>query len=272
MAGLAAELEDQNVINEGYLSSAECNALVVSACRASLRKVTRLVRSPAGADDHMVTRFFFHLGSSDHINILCTVKVDTAMPEPPPSQRVYHWKTAPWDRIRGGIRADLRSWKAGDFKTVDGATDDSYGRILTIVDKFVKTSVPRRSRLAPWWEKWWSRSVRKKSAFTSKVVSKEKCKQACSELKDTERAAYKQHRRRLAKRLNETRSDADWWHTVNFMLELLNLDLLQLRVPKSWQIIFLKSYLLTELKMMTSQILKFQIEKTFLLSVLHSRM
>ena len=58
VAGLAAELEDQNVINEGYLSSAECNALVVSACRAPLRKVTRLVRSPAGADDHMVTRFF----------------------------------------------------------------------------------------------------------------------------------------------------------------------------------------------------------------------
>ena len=59
MAGLAAELEDQNVINEGYLSSAECNALVVSTCRAPLRKVTRLVRPPAGADDHMVTRFFF---------------------------------------------------------------------------------------------------------------------------------------------------------------------------------------------------------------------
>ena len=58
MAGLAAELEDQNVINEGYLSSAECNALVVSTCRAPLRKVTRLVRPPAGADDHMVTRFF----------------------------------------------------------------------------------------------------------------------------------------------------------------------------------------------------------------------
>jgi hypothetical protein len=58
VAGLAAELEDQNVINEGYLSSAECNALVVSACRAPLRKVTRLVRPPAGADDHMVTRFF----------------------------------------------------------------------------------------------------------------------------------------------------------------------------------------------------------------------
>ena len=60
VAGLAAELEDQNVINEGYLSSAECNALVVSACRALLQKVTRLVRSPAGAADHMVTRFFFH--------------------------------------------------------------------------------------------------------------------------------------------------------------------------------------------------------------------
>ena len=52
VAGLAAELEDQNVINEGYLSSAECNALVVSACRAPHRKVTRLVRPPAGADDH----------------------------------------------------------------------------------------------------------------------------------------------------------------------------------------------------------------------------
>ena len=58
-----------------------------------------------------------HLGSSDHINILCTVKVDTAMPEPPPGRRVYDWKTAPWDRIRGGIRADLRSWKASGFKT-----------------------------------------------------------------------------------------------------------------------------------------------------------
>ena len=55
VAGLAAELGDQNVINEGYLSGAECNALVVSTCRAPLRKVTRLVRPPAGADDHMVT-------------------------------------------------------------------------------------------------------------------------------------------------------------------------------------------------------------------------
>ena len=35
MSGLAAELEDQDVINEGYLSSAEYNALVVSAPRAA---------------------------------------------------------------------------------------------------------------------------------------------------------------------------------------------------------------------------------------------
>ena len=42
MAGLAAELEDQNVINEGYSSSAVCNALFVSACPPP-GKVTRLV-------------------------------------------------------------------------------------------------------------------------------------------------------------------------------------------------------------------------------------
>ena len=58
VAGLAAELEDQNVISEGYLSSAECNALFVSACRDPLRKVARLVRLSAGADDHMLARLF----------------------------------------------------------------------------------------------------------------------------------------------------------------------------------------------------------------------
>ena len=77
-----------------------------------------------------------HLGSSDHINILCTVKVDTAMPEPPPGRRVYHWKTAPWDRIRGGIRADLRSWKASDFKTVDEALDDLYTCSRQVCEEF----------------------------------------------------------------------------------------------------------------------------------------
>ena len=60
VAGLAAELEDQNVINEGYLSSAECNVLVVSAPRPPPES-DRLVRPPAGADDHMVMRFFFLL-------------------------------------------------------------------------------------------------------------------------------------------------------------------------------------------------------------------
>ena len=60
-----------------------------------------------------------HLGSSDHVNILFNVKMDTAMPGPPPGRKVYHWKTAPWDRIRGGTRAVLRGCKANDFKTVD---------------------------------------------------------------------------------------------------------------------------------------------------------
>ena len=53
-------------ITRRVLASAECNALVVSARRAPPRKVTRVVQPPAGADDHMVTRFF--LRNSLHSN------------------------------------------------------------------------------------------------------------------------------------------------------------------------------------------------------------
>ena len=54
-------------------------------------------------------------------------------PEPPPSQGVYHWKTAPWDRIRGGIRADLRSWKASGFKTGPPDLTSSVSWLLPLV-------------------------------------------------------------------------------------------------------------------------------------------
>ena len=42
-----------------------------------------------------------HLGSSDHIAVRCEFDVRDSLPEPPPLRQVYHWKSAPWGRIRG---------------------------------------------------------------------------------------------------------------------------------------------------------------------------
>ena len=91
---------------------------------------------------------------------------------------------------------------------------------------------------------------------------------------DTERAAYKQHRRRLAKRLNETRSDADWWHTVK-----LHAGASESRSSAAPSAEKLADYFAEKLSLDGAEDddvpdfnLEFQIKKTFLLSALLSRM
>ena len=181
------------------------------------------------------------LGTSDHVNIIATVDLNMSMPSPPPGRVVYHWRTAPWHRIRGELKATLKGWKASSFGTVDEAVDDLYAIIDAAVGKYVKSSRPTKARPSPWWNRWCSRALRRKQrAF--KVLRRDRStapqlhtphstlhtpqlhtphstlhtryKTAVSELKKVERGAYAKHRKRLKKRLHQHRHEADWWHTV----------------------------------------------------------
>ena len=156
-----------------------------------------------------------HLGTSDHISILATFESTTPMPAPPPKRKVYHWKTAPWDRIIGALRKQLGDWKASAFDSVNVAVDDLYGIIYAVVDKYVKKSMPGKARPAPWWSRLCSRAlVAKYAAFKVRSSDPKRYKAACTELKFQERKAFAQHCERLTAHLKENRNDADWWHKV----------------------------------------------------------
>ena len=156
-----------------------------------------------------------HLGTSDHCNILASIDVSTRMPEPPPGRKVYHWKTASWGRINGALKLALKHWKASDHTTVDAAASNLQDIVMAEVDKYVKTSFPKRSRPAPWWDKRCTKAaLAKASAFKHRSADPASYEHACAQLRVRERDAYKRHRRTLAKRLRENKGDADWWHTV----------------------------------------------------------
>ena len=91
-----------------------------------------------------------HLGMSDRVSMLASFE-SRPMPAPPPKRKVYHWKSAPWDRIRGALRLNLGGWRASVFGTLDDAMGDLYRIIQSVIDKYVKTSIPGSARPAPWW-------------------------------------------------------------------------------------------------------------------------
>jgi hypothetical protein len=155
-----------------------------------------------------------HLGTSDHISMFASFE-SRPMPAPPPKRKVYHWKSAPWDRIRGALKIKLGSWKASVFDTLNDAMDDLYEIIQGVIDKYVKTSIPGSARPAPWWNRLCSRAKQVKyAAFERREEDMKEYKAACTELRFQERKSFAAHRARLAKRLNDSRNDADWWHTV----------------------------------------------------------
>ena len=60
---------------------------------------------------------------------------------------MYNWRSAPWSRIRGALKATLAEWKPGSFGPVDDAVDDMYGVVSTVIDKYIKSSIPNRARV-----------------------------------------------------------------------------------------------------------------------------
>ena len=141
-------------------------------------------------DVPMVVQALPHLGSSDHVSMLATFE-SVSMPAPPPKRRVFRWKSAPWDRIRGALRLKLGGWKASVFDTLDAAVDDLYEIIQSVIDRYVKTSVPGSARPAPWWNRLCSRARQAKySAFEGRESDMQKYKAACTELRFQERKAF----------------------------------------------------------------------------------
>ena len=50
------------------------------------------------------------LGSSDHISVWVSIKVDDQLPPSPVRLPSRRWFTAPWNHIRGAVARSLDEW------------------------------------------------------------------------------------------------------------------------------------------------------------------
>ena len=49
-----------------------------------------------------------------------------------------HWRTAPWDNMRGHLRTQLKGWDARSFTNVNGAIESFYNVVDGAVEKYIK--------------------------------------------------------------------------------------------------------------------------------------
>ena len=91
-------------------------------------------------------------GAADHLTIIARVSIDFKFPDPPVGKRSMHWRSAPWDNMRGHLRTQLKGWDARGFTNINGAIDNFYNIVDDTVGKYIKKSHPVAARPTAWWE------------------------------------------------------------------------------------------------------------------------
>ena len=81
-----------------------------------------------------------HLRTSDHLTIIARVSIDFKFPDPPAGKASVHWRTAPWDNMRGHLDTQFKERDARVVGGVDDAVSDYYRIIDGTVEKYVQKS------------------------------------------------------------------------------------------------------------------------------------
>jgi hypothetical protein len=167
------------------------------------------------SDRSCVTSALPHLGSSDHVTVLAKINMSIEVPVSPPNRSVWHWASAPWNHMRGGLRVQLKGWSAFKFESVDDAVEDFYSKVDTIMCRFVKRSMVHGARPAPWWDRHCTVAQQHvDAAFALKCSNPDSYDSARRVLKTRQRQAYARYRKALKRKLERENGGKEWWRIV----------------------------------------------------------
>ena len=82
------------------------------------------------------------------------------LPPLPPFRRVYHWKSAPWNHIRGYFhQANCDKLKS---EPISDAVDTFVTVLTEVHDRYVSSTIPTMKRPTIWWNRFCQRTYQKK--------------------------------------------------------------------------------------------------------------
>ena len=93
------------------------------------------------------------MGTSDHITIDITLELQDTVPDSLVQKPTLLWQYVPWNHIRGAIKRELKHWGDDDSMSVVEAEASLDGILISVIEKHVKKSQPKRPGPIVWWKK-----------------------------------------------------------------------------------------------------------------------
>jgi len=159
-------LGDFNVHHQEWLDSSRTSTVGRSLQEfCELNGLVQLVHSPTRGSsilDLIITPYcgtvYHHppLGTSDHVTLFASFSLSLEITAPPPSRKVFHWRSAPWPHICGYFRRI--NWDRIKDGTVDDATAFLTSSLVSAQDRYVPSSIPTLHRPTVWWNRYCQRT------------------------------------------------------------------------------------------------------------------
>ena len=155
---------DFNVHNPGWIcSTCEADAGGVMAEEmCQLFGLNQLIDFPTRGNNTLDLVMTQHSGSavarvnagtSDHITIDITLELQDTVPNSPVQKPTLLWQYAPWNHIRGAIKRELKHWGDDDSMSVDEAEASLDGILISVIEKYVNKSQPKKPGPIVWWNR-----------------------------------------------------------------------------------------------------------------------
>ena len=94
--------------------------------------------------------YYPHLGTSDHIAVFLSFNTGLQVPSSLPIRKVYHWKSVPWNRLRGYFRRV--SWSSLKSGYISDAISTFVAILTTVRDRYLSSTLPTTTRPTVWWD------------------------------------------------------------------------------------------------------------------------
>ena len=150
-----------------------------------------------------------HLGTSDHIAIFVRFHMSLHMPSSLPTRTVYHWKSAPWNHVRGYFRRV--QWNFLKSESIPDAIDTFVNILTKARDRYVPSTMPTVRRPTVWWDRNCQRTYQRKlrawhshdwPSYRTFVLA----------AKRAQAIAFRAYRRSLRAKLQSEPPDRLWWN------------------------------------------------------------